>query len=391
MQKILAAFDKCKDSLAAKELCILAKKTLEEVGQEYLVDMVPLTDGGEGFVEILTLQAGGEFIPLCASDSLGRKKELVVGLCELEKLPRMVKGFLSLPDRGRIVIIEMASVVGLADLKRKERNAWKTSTVGIGEVLKYCSTLELDAILLGIGGSSTNDMGLGALSGLGMEIFSESGDLLTFPSPETWSELAEVSIQKMVSLPPLKIACDVKNSLLGPTGATHQFGAQNGLSSEDIVAVEDEMNKMVQKLGNCFLDAEKNSSDEGSGAAGGIGYGLGLVYDVSMVAGFDLIRTWFNLDQKIKDSEIVITGEGRFDQTSVGGKGPFELIRKADQYHKQAHVFAGSIEDESKFFCEEQFSNVEIHEFGDRQLDLEENFARAEEFFVRKLREILHR
>ena len=110
-----------------------------------------------------------------------------------------------------------------------------------------------------------------------------------------------------------------------------------------------------------------------------------------MVPGFDLIRTWFTLDQKIKDSEIVITGEGRFDQTSIGGKGPFELIRKADQYHKEAYVFAGSIEDESKAFCEEQFSNVEIHEFGDRQLDLEENFARAEEFFVRKLREILHR
>ena len=186
MQKILAAFDKCKDSLAAKELCMLAKKTLEEEGQEYLVDMVPLTDGGEGFVEILTLQAGGEFIPLRASDSLGRKKELVVGLCELEKLPQIVKDFLSLPDRGKIVIVEMASVVGLADLKRKERNAWKTSTVGIGEVLKYCSTLQPDAILLGIGGSSTNDMGLGALSGLGMELFSESGDLLSFPSPETW-------------------------------------------------------------------------------------------------------------------------------------------------------------------------------------------------------------
>ena len=148
---------------------------------------------------------------------------------------------------------------------------------------------------------------------------------------------------------------------------------------------------MVQKLGESFPDAEKNSSEEGSGAAGGIGYGLGLVYDVSMVPGFDLIRTWFTLDQKIKDSEIVITGEGRFDQTSIGGKGPFELIRKADQYHKEAYVFAGSIEDESKAFCEEQFSNVEIHEFGDRQLDLEENFARAEEFFVRKLREILHR
>ena len=120
MQQILAAFDKCKDSLAARELCMLAKKTLE---QGYLVDMVPLTDGGEGFVEILTTQAGGEFIPLHASDSLGRKKDLVIGLCELEKLPRMVKDFLSLPDQGRIVILEMASVVGLADLKRKERNA----------------------------------------------------------------------------------------------------------------------------------------------------------------------------------------------------------------------------------------------------------------------------
>ena len=391
MQKILAAFDKCKGSLAAKELCMLAKKTLEQEGQEYLVDMVPLTDGGEGFVEMLSTQAGGEFIPLHASDSLGRKKELVIGLCQLEKLPRMVKDFLSLPDQGRIVILEMASVVGLADLKRKERNAWKTSTVGIGEVLKYCSTLELDAILLGIGGSSTNDMGVGALSGLGMEMFSESGNLLRFPSPETWAELVKVSIQKMVSLPPLKIACDVKNSLLGPKGATHQFGAQKGLSSEDRVAVEEEMNKMVQKFKKCFPDAEKKSTEEGSGAAGGIGYGLGLVYDVSMVAGFDLIRTWFTLDQQIKDSEIVITGEGRFDQSSIGGKGPFELIRQADQYHKKAFVFAGSIEDESKTFCEEQFSNVEIHEFGYRQLDLEENFARAEEFFVRKLKEILHR
>ena len=94
MQKILAAFDKCKDSLAAKELCMLAKKTLEEEGQEYLVDMVPLTDGGEGFVEILTTQAGGEFIPLYASDSLGRKKELVVGLCELDTFPGMESGFI---------------------------------------------------------------------------------------------------------------------------------------------------------------------------------------------------------------------------------------------------------------------------------------------------------
>ena len=152
---------------------------------------------------------------------------------------------------------------------------------------------------------------------------------------------------------------------MGPEGATHQFGAQKGLSSEDRVAVEEQMNKMVQKFKKCFPDAEKKSTEEGSGAAGGIGYGLGLVYDVSMVAGFDLIRTWFTLDQKIKDSEIVITGEGRFDQTSIGGKGPFELIRQADQYHKKPLFLLDRLKMNPKLFAKNnfrmsKFMNLEI-------------------------------
>ena len=388
MAKILAAFDKCKDSLAAKELCLIVKKIVEQAGRSNSVEMMPLTDGGEGFSEILTEKAEGKLSLVLASDSIGRTKEIGFGLCELEKLPDSVRELLQLPEKGRIAIVEMAKVVGLSDLSLSERNAWKTSTAGIGEVFKHLSTLNLDSILLGIGGSSTNDMGIGALNRLGMEMFSNSGKVLEFPSPENWNLLARLSRNKMVSLPAIKIACDVKNPLLGPNGATYQFGGQKGLSLEDRHSLEDQMNKMVLKLSELFPNAEKAASLEGSGAAGGIGYGLSLVYDVSMVGGFDLISNWFQMENKIIDSDLVITGEGRFDRTSLEGKGPFELIRTASDHGKKAYVFAGSVEPEAKKICQQRFPDVEIHQFGNPNLDLEQTLARAEEFLAGKIKEV---
>jgi glycerate kinase len=387
MQKVLAAFDKCKDSLTAGESCEIAKDIFEEVS--FVVDTVPLSDGGEGFVEILTQQASGELIFVKASDALGKVKDVSVGLCELENLPAATKEFLNLTlTQGKIAIIEMASVVGLADLPFEERNAWKTSTLGMGEVLAHCASLELDAILIGIGGSATNDMGLGSLVGLGLELQRENGEIIDFPCPKEWHDLAKIKLNHLLDLPPLKIACDVRNPLLGPNGATHQYGKQKGLNQESRERLESKMEEMVTKLSSHFSKAEENSILDGSGAAGGIGYGLGLAYDVSLVPGFDLIRIWFDLDNKIKDCDFVFTGEGRFDKTSLQGKGPFEVIRLANIHSKKSFLIAGSVDSQVKEDCQNQFSDLQIHSFSDPELSLEENLKKGGELMAKKLKNV---
>ncbi len=388
-QKVLAAFDKCKDSLAASELCKLTQDTLESRVGQYAVDIVPLSDGGEGFVQILTTEVKGEFIPFNASDSVGKKKEVQIGVCKLSNLSVLAKDFLKLPDEGKIGIIEMASIVGLADLKVEERNAWKTSSKGVGEVLAFCASLKLDAILLGIGGSSTNDMGVGALKSLGFEFIDSTGHSISFPSPETWSSVSTIKAGCMVSLPPLTIACDVRNPLLGPMGATHQFGKQKGLDSDARDCLEKKMEEMLALMGTIFSDVAVSAKAEGSGAAGGIGFGLGLAYKVNFVPGFDLISSWCDIPSKIRRCDILITGEGRFDKTSMQGKAPFELIRKAHQAGKKTYVFAGSVEEETKKICEKEYASLEIYEFGKLGVTLEDKLTNASSHLISSLNDVM--
>ena len=137
--RILAAFDKCKDSFSAEDLCNLARERIKRFSRGVSVRCLPQTDGGEGFVSILTLPKGGNLRTVKAHDALGRERTVRIGLLAVESLNKEVVDLLRLPSKGKIALIEMASVVGLADLKTEERNPWKTSTVGIGECLRECS------------------------------------------------------------------------------------------------------------------------------------------------------------------------------------------------------------------------------------------------------------
>ncbi len=282
----------------------------------------------------------------------------------------------------------MAGIVGLADLKKEERNPWKTSTKGVGEVLRYCASLEPDAILLGIGGSATNDLGMGALSALGLEITDRSSSRICFPSPERWSRISKLNAADLQKLPPLKIACDVRNPLLGTNGATHQYGGQKGLSEEDHNLMEAELKSMVLRLGEILPQAEETVKVPGSGAAGGIGYGLGLCYEVSLISGFELLRIWFDLDRKVGNCDYLITGEGKFDKTSMEGKAPFEMAGMAEKFSRTSYLFAGFVDEEAKRICQKKFSNLHIHEFGDRRLNLEENLLGGKERLMLKVREV---
>ena len=387
--RILAAFDKCKDSFSAEDLCALVRKRINKRSQDISVRCLPQTDGGEGFVSILTLAKGGELRTVEALDSLGRNRPVSIGLLAIEGLSEEVIGLLRLPPKGKIALIEMASIVGLADLKAEERNPWKTATVGVGECLRECREWGVSAILLGIGGSSTNDMGLGALNSLGVRFLDENNNSIDFPSPETWDSIHSVDSSALLSLPPMTIACDVRNPLLGVNGATVQFGPQKGLRIEDKETMEGKMTEMARFLEQSFPDAKGRGGLPGMGAAGGIGFGLSLACGVSMTGGFSLVSKWFELESEIAGSDLVLTGEGRFDETSLAGKAPCEILRMAEKKGKRCVLLAGSVQADAALRFREGNPLAEIHAFGREELSLEENLARAEEFFLGKLDEVI--
>ena len=387
--RLLAAFDKFKDSFSANEACSILEQASLEWSDRIEVVLCPLTDGGEGFVDILSRRYGGELTVVQARDSLGALKDAQIGWVSMNLLGAETCAYLNLPRQGNLAIIEMASVCGLGDLSSKQRNPWNTSTLGVGDLIAFASENGADAILLGIGGSSTNDAGLGALSVLGLELKSSSGEMIEHPSPATWNDLSIEKSPKLGRIPPLIIACDVSNPLLGKEGATHQFGPQKGLSSDNVDELEQGMEAIVNKLAKIFPQAYQLAELPGTGAAGGIGFGLSLVGQVKLVSGFDLVTRWLRLEEQINQCDFILTGEGRLDATSLRGKGPYELLLLAKKLNKRTFILCGSCDEEIKQTINHEFSSVEVLEIRDKSLGLNENLKDGPKLFKNRCLEIL--
>ena len=385
MANFLVACDKCKGSLSAFEVCSLAKSVLQQRFPGSQIAEVPLTDGGEGFTDILTCGATGLFHPIKVKDSIGNQKQAKIGLCEIAKLPASVTQALELPSSGKLAIVEMAQSAGLADLTSDQRNPWRTSTYGVGQMLLEAARLGVDAILLGIGGSSTNDIGLGALHALGLSIKNEKQEEIPFPSPSTWTNIRELGPESLSDLPPIRIACDVENQLLGEFGATAQYGPQKGLPKSEIGLFESEIKDLLNLLKSKEPKTFDLAKANGSGAAGGMGFGLSLFYEVSLVQGFQLISSWFEIEKKIKKADFVITAEGRFDQTSMDGKGPYEIVKVAQQNSTQSLVIAGSVDDKVAVQLSKNFPDCSFISFGRSDWTMEKNLSCARENFLSTL------
>ena len=371
--RILSAFDKFKDSFSAQDACALVKEVASDVSSKLEVISCPLTDGGEGFVEILTPKYEGEIIKVPARDSIGREKIVEIGMVSIERLSSSVRTLLDLPPSGKLAVLEMASVCGLSDLQPEQRNPWRTSTIGVGDLLLHAKANEADCILLGIGGSSTNDAGIGALCALGMECGKINGQSIKFPSPDTWSDLSLSGQSDISSMPPIRIACDVDNPLLGEDGATKQFGLQKGLKVNELNNLEASMVRMLDQLKEFFPQAHRLSKMAGAGAAGGIGFGLSLIGDVKLVGGFELVSQWLDLENEIGKADVIFTGEGKFDQTSCRGKGPFQMLSLAKVANKKAVLFCGSIDLDLVDNCNEKFPNVLFVPIAQKNTPLLEN------------------
>lgn len=343
--KALVAYDKFKDALTAHEACSLTAQVLEAVHPEWEVVCAPLADGGEGFAKILTEANKGQLKSYAARDPYGRQIEVAMGWTTAEALTAETRELAHLPETGKIAIAEMALPSGLARLPAHERDLWKTSTLGTGDLLMAAAEEGAAAILLGIGGSATCDLGLGALETLGLQALDANGLAVSPLTPENFHRIARFE-WKGYALPPIRIACDVQNPLLGVSGTAAVYGPQKGLRAQDLPKLEAELARVAALLAQTGGKPANAVEEPASGAAGGIGYGLKcLCEDVRYIPGFDFVWSWLRLESHLADADLIITGEGRFDSSSLQGKGPGTLVAKAIALKKQCLIVAGQIEE----------------------------------------------
>lgn len=342
--KILAAFDKFKDSMTAATACESASMGIRDaLGAKVHITSAPLTDGGEGFCSILTNAANGSLDSHIVCGPLGTELEAPLGWVDLSTLPEAVQRTLKL-KQGKIAIIEMAAAAGLEQVPTEQRHPKHCTTYGVGELIRTAVAEGADAILLGIGGSATSDLGLGLLQALGLQFLNSDGECIEQLLPKDWPSVASIQGKIDVCPPPIFIACDVDNPLFGTRGAAAIYGPQKGLPAAELDAYEAESIRMASMLCQHTHQAETLFETPGSGAAGGIGFSLDATCDANYIEGFELVTAWLDLDSKIAAADLILTGEGGIDRSSLNGKGPFSLARAAHAANKQSILLAGYVE-----------------------------------------------
>ena len=328
--KITVAIDSLKGSLASMEAGNAAKGGILCVYPEAEVFVRPLADGGEGTVDALTEGLGGRIRTISVSDPLGRPF-------------KPTTGFSPLGQGEPLAVIEMAAASGLPLLAAAERNPLRTTTYGVGELILDAIRQGCRRFLIGIGGSATNDGGLGMLSALGYQFLKEDGTPVS-PGAAGLSELSSIrtgSVLPELSACSFRIACDVTNPLCGPNGCSAVYDPQKGASREDIVNMDRWMQAYAVLTARQFPHADPTVP--GTGAAGGLGFAFLSYMNAVLEPGASIVLEETSLESFIQDSDIVITGEGRLDGQTAMGKAPIAVARLAKKYGKPVFAFSGCV------------------------------------------------
>lgn len=353
--RILVACDKFKGSLTAPEACeAIAEGLREGFSGPLEIRTLPIADGGDGIAETLLAACGGERVRLRVPGPLGDPVEA---------------GYV-LIDGGKTAVIEMAAASGLALLGEREKEPLRATTRGTGELIRHALDRGVSRILLGIGGSATNDGGTGMAEAIGFRFEDESGRSIT-GLPEGLEKVARIVRPDKTTHTEVVVACDVSNPLLGESGCTRVYGPQKGIAPADFSLHESRLARLV---GLCGERGAEASETAGSGAAGGLGFGAMVFLDATLQPGFDLVAEKLGIAEAVAAADLVITGEGRLDRQSLQGKGPHGVARLARRSGKDIAAFCGSLEDRS---LESEFGP--ICEIGDPTASLQENMARAAE------------
>lgn len=325
--KIVIAPDSFKESMTAKEVCDIIEKGMGSFLKNVEFVKVPMADGGEGTTRSLVDATNGKLYEVQVTNPLGEKITSQFGI---------------LGD-NKTAIIEMASSSGLELIPREKRNPMITTTFGTGELIKAALDMGVKTILIGIGGSATNDGGAGMIQALGGKLLDEFGNQIGFGGGEL-SKIKKIdlsNLDKRIKDSTFIVACDVDNPLTGETGAANIFGRQKG-ATEEMVEILDENLKHFAELIRKDLNIDIENV-QGAGAAGGLGAGLMAFLAAKLEKGIDIVIKYSDLENKLKDSDLVITGEGSIDSQTRFGKTPYGVVSVAKKYNIPTIALAGSI------------------------------------------------
>jgi glycerate kinase len=319
--RILIAPDKFKGSLNAREVAENIALGLRDVLPDTNIDLVPMADGGEGTAEVISDARRGSWLQCKAHDPLGR--EIDTGYAWIEE--------------GKVAVMEMSEAAGMRRLSEGEREPVRATTFGVGEMILDAASRGPNEIIIGLGGSATNDGGWGMARALGFRFDCEHEQQHEDEQKVTWLlHLTKITKPKDLTLPKIIAAVDVRNPLLGKNGATRVFGPQKGASEDNIDILERALATLADAVSKQFGADYRDAP--GAGAAGGLGFGLMSFCGAKIRPGFDVVAEAVRLESRMKDADLVITGEGSLDRQTLEGKTPAGVAQFARKLGK--HVFA---------------------------------------------------
>ena len=330
--KVITAIDSFKGSLSSMEAGAAAREGILRVFPQAEVWIRPLADGGEGTVDALTEGLQGRKVQVTVPDPLGRPVVCTYGILE----------------ESRTAILEMSGAAGLTLLSPEERNPLKTGTYGVGMVIRDAIERGCRRFLVGIGGSATNDGGVGMLQALGYEFLDSEGNPIP-PGAEGLKRLASIGIDHV--MPELEqcrfqVACDVKNVLCGSEGCSAVYGPQKGADPEMIRHMDGWLKQYAELTRKVSPQADPEFP--GTGAAGGMGFAFLSYTNAVLESGIHIVLEETKLEAYIKEADVILTGEGRLDGQTAMGKAPIGVAELAKKYGKTVLAFAGGVTEDAK-------------------------------------------
>lgn len=329
--KVVIAIDSLKGSLSSLEAGQAIQEGIQVVYPDTHVVVRPLADGGEGTVEALTIGMGGQLMQVNVTGPLGNPVPAEYGILEAS------------PARPKTAIIEMSAAAGITLVPDEQRNPMYTTTYGVGELIRDAIQHGCRHFIVGIGGSATNDGGIGMLQALGYDFLDKDGNPVSYGGIGLQS-LSHISTENV--LPELKectfrIACDVTNPLCGPMGSSAIFGPQKGATPEMVKELDEALLHYAELSKETLEHADRFYP--GTGAAGGMGFAFFTYTNAVLESGIKIVLDEIALEDVLKDADFVITGEGRLDSQTALGKAPIGVAHLAKKHGKKVLAFAGCL------------------------------------------------
>ena len=321
--RILIAPDKFKGSLDARHVAENIAAGIRDVLPDAGIDIMPLADGGEGTAEVISQALDGSWIKCNAHDPLGR---------EIEARYAWV-------DRQKFAVMEMSEAAGMKRLSEAERDPVLANTFGVGEMILDAANRGAREVIIGLGGSATNDGGFGMARALGFKFLTARGETIDSLQQSDLRALQRIERPANFKLPKIIAAADVRNPLLGQNGATRVFGPQKGATPDRIEKLERALTRLADVVAQEFGVDYRN--EPGAGAAGGLGFGLMTFCGATIRPGFDVVAQAVDLEAKMKNVDVVITGEGSLDRQTLEGKTPAGVAQLVRQHGKRVFAVVG--------------------------------------------------